>query len=99
MVTMKRLALLGLAGACILSASFIRADYNRPMSLAPGAVISNLVVNYYDDRTTNTGSVVKIVDGCRVIYLTDTFITVNDQMAYNSTPTNIAVSDIECKKH
>lgn len=98
MVTMKRLALLTLAGICISSTSFIRADYKRPIWVAPGTKTSNLVVNYYEDRPINYGSIVKVVDGCRVIYLSDAYLDKNLQLQYAGKSSGITVSDIECKK-
>lgn len=97
MINFKRVLLLALAAISLMSASFIRADYKAPMTIARGAVVSNLIVNKYNDRAQSYRSVVKIVDGCRVIYLGDTYINKYNQMEHDHKNTSIAVSDSACK--
>lgn len=96
MVNRKRVLLLALAVVGLTSTSFIRADYKAPMTVARGAVVSNLVVNKFADRAQSYRSVVKIVDGCRVIYLGDTYINKYNQLEHDHKNTSIAVSDSAC---
>lgn len=89
-------------GVCafIVGTSFLHADYKKPMSLASGVKATNLLVNYYsNDQLDADSSIVKIVDGCRVIYISGAYINNNQRLSTSSSSKNIsiAVSDIGCK--
>lgn len=98
MVNRKRVLILALAGVCLTGTSFIRADYKPPITLAPGVSVTNLIVNKIGDRPQSYRSVVKIVDGCRVIYMGDTYVNKYNQLEqdYNTAP--MVVSDSACNK-
>lgn len=99
MVNRKRVLLLALAVVGLTSTSFIRADYKNPIYKAPGVAVSNLVVNYWSDGSVNSnGSVVKIKDGCRVLYYSNAYLDTNHQLNVSQRATTLVVSDIECKQ-
>lgn len=97
MVNRKRVLTLTLASVCLMGTSFIRADYKAPMNLARGVSVTNLVVNKIGDRPQSYRSVVKIVDGCRVIYLGDTYVNKYNQLEQDNNVAPMVVSDVACK--
>ena len=97
MVNRKRVLLLALAVVGLTSTSFIRADYKPPITLAPGVSVTNLIVNKIGDRPQSYRSVVKIVDGCRVIYMGDTYVNKYNQLEQDNNVAPMVVSDVACK--
>ena len=97
MVNRKRVLTLTLASVCLMGTSFIRADYKAPMNLARGVSVTNLIVNKIGDRPQSYRSVVKIVDGCRVIYMGDTYVNKYNQLEQDNNVAPMVVSDVACK--
>lgn len=97
MVNRKRVLLLALAVVGLTSTSFIRANYKPPITLAPGVSVTNLIVNKIGDRPQSYRSVVKIVDGCRVIYMGDTYVNKYNQLEQDNNVAPMVVSDVACK--
>ena len=97
MVNRKRVLTLALASVCLMGTSFIRADYKAPMTLARGVSVTNLIVNKIGDRAQSYRSVVKIVDGCRVIYMGDTYVNKYNQLEQDYKTAPMVVSDVACK--
>lgn len=98
MVNLKRVLTLTLASVCLMGTSFIHADYKSPITLAPGVSVTNLIVNKIGDRPQSYRSVVKIVDGCRVIYMGDTYVNKYNQLEQDNNVAPMVVSDVACNK-
>lgn len=67
--------------------------------IASGVIVSNVIVSARNDGASVTeGSIVRIVDGCRVLYVMGGYLDQGNNLSTNFHSTTIAVSDIDCKK-
>lgn len=95
---MKKIAaIFVVALAFVFSYGVVKANYAPPMSLAVGAKASNLVVNRDDSGDpVARGSIVKIIDGCNVVYMSNAYIIVSNRIETTkspTTPTQISVTN------
>lgn len=94
---MKKLAIL--LPVLLIICSSTKSDTPKERSyIAPGVTVKNLLVGrasngYIDSRS----SLVKVTDGCRVLYVMGGYLTSDNRVLVNDKST-VAVSDIDCKK-
>lgn len=65
----------------------VKANYDKPMQLATNVKVSNVVVNKYSDGSViSRGSIVKIIDGCNVIYMSNAYVTRSNIIEVSDSP-------------